>query len=842
MQKFILFFTLIFLSISSIYGANRSLNEAQIIALNFLNNRNNAQIQKAPASTKALHAVFTKAKSTDPNATYYYVFNKAENNGYIIVSGDERTVDVLAYADQGQFVAENMPENMKDWLRFYENEMDILEKTESKSAKVVALKNSDTNFAATVSPLLGSIKWNQGAPYNDLCPVIDQTTGEKAVTGCVATGMAQVMKYHQWPEKGVGSNSYTTNTNKITLSLDFSKTTFDWANMTNTYSNASTTAQKNAVATLMYNCGVAVNMDYAQSSGANTKTMANALKNNFGYNANLQFYSRNFFNRAEWINLLKTELNAARPILYSGYSNEAGHLFVCDGYDSNGLFHFNWGWGGTSDGYFQISALDPGEQGIGGSTGGYNGGQAIVTGLQKTTDGTSPSFLIHAGDTLQYSAKSVARSAVFTISAKKLFNQGVNTFAGNIALALYDSNNNFLQLIKNYSISELKANFGWNNLDFSSTAIDASVANGNYKIYAVYKGTNETDWQKIRSYVGTPNYLNVSISSSNIIFDTPSDKKPALTLNSISTTGNLYKNKTGRIKVSITNNGEEYNSVIAIYLQSKTNETTYQFISTENINFASGETRVLNFTGQITMEPGEYFMATMYNPTNNPDNAEYVTQLGNELIVNVLAEPSGSAILTLNSPISFTDPTKVNKSNAILSADLKNTGSLFDNKMIAFIFPESGGSSLTYIGYQDIIIDQNETRNVTFNGAVNLTPGRYFTVLYYMNAESKWTRLNPTEYSQLTFTLVNDYTDISNVSENNKLIVYPNPGRDQLHIEAIESIKSYSIFSMTGKVIENQLLNSTNKQSIDISNLKSGSYLIRIETASETKTLKFIKI
>ena len=191
---------------------------------------------------------------------------------------------------------------------------------------------------------MGGIKWNQDSPYNNLCPIINISTSKRAVTGCVATGMAQVMKYYQWPVTGTGSNSYTTSTKHIPLSLNFSQTTFDWANMTETYNGSSSAAQKNAVATLMYNCGVSVNMDYAESSGAASTASAKALVNKFGYNPNIQHIDRRYYTRDEWKSIIKDELSAARPVLYGGDDGTSGHFFVCDGYDNNDFFHFNWGW------------------------------------------------------------------------------------------------------------------------------------------------------------------------------------------------------------------------------------------------------------------------------------------------------------------------------------------------------------------------------------------------------------------------------------------------------------------------------------------------------------------
>lgn len=243
--------------------------------------------------------------------TFIYVFSKNGDNGFVIVSGDDRAREILGYSDTNNFDPENIPDNMKDWLSFYEAELQLLKSEATNSAtrtfskKINNIQSQQTDFATSIAPMLGGIKWNQGEPYNELCPVIT-SSGKRTVTGCVATAMAQVMKYYNYPTTGQGSNSYTSFTHNFPLSSDFSTVTFDWANMTNTYNSASTAVQKNAVATLMYNCGVAVSMNYDLSSGASSKTMAEAMRKYFKYDQNLEFYSRNYYSREEWVSLIKT--------------------------------------------------------------------------------------------------------------------------------------------------------------------------------------------------------------------------------------------------------------------------------------------------------------------------------------------------------------------------------------------------------------------------------------------------------------------------------------------------------------------------------------------------------
>ena len=297
--------------------------------------------------------------------TNFYIFNT--QGGFVIVSADDIARPILAYSDEDTFFPTDIPEHVRDWLHGYESDIELgIANGVTASDEIAADWNNLLNGNAVVAKSTRAItkliqtKWNQRAPYNNLCP---GTGSDKAVTGCVATAMAQLMKYWNFPGQGDGSKTYT-NPTYGTLSADFGATTYDWANMTNTYSNSSSNASKNAVATLMYHCGVSVEMRYgAQGSGAATLgssiSAESALKKYFFYKSTLKGYNKSSFSDETWINMLKGDLNFLRPILYKGYGELGGHSFVCDGYDVNNNFHFNWGWGGRYDGFYALTCLNP---------------------------------------------------------------------------------------------------------------------------------------------------------------------------------------------------------------------------------------------------------------------------------------------------------------------------------------------------------------------------------------------------------------------------------------------------------------------------------------------------
>jgi hypothetical protein len=849
MKKALLFIAFFLLLLTNVFALPRTSSEAFSVAKLF-HQKSNSSIKLMSTETTALKLAYTctdgiATRSTTEKA-YYYVFNRGNNSGFIIVSGDDRAKEILGYSDTGSFNINSLPSNFASWLGFYQNEMKALmeQPEETTATSTTQLSSStdvttrQTSYATSITPLLGNIKWDQSAPYNNACPLINDTT--RSVTGCVATAMAQVMRHYKWPVKGTGSHTYTTSSLSKSLTADFSNTTYDWANMTETYNSSSTETQKTAVATLMFYAGVAVNMNYGESSSASSIDMAKALFTYFGYDSNLQFYQRDYYTSSEWIDMIKTELNASRPVLYAGQASDAGHQFVCDGYDSNGLFHFNWGWSGSSDGYFELSVLNPGTLGIGGGTrGGFNTSQNIVIGIQKpNSSSTAAPYQLYVYKPLTTATSSISRTSTFSISMT-LSNFGVNSFSGSFGIALYN-NSGFVTLLKSTNVSSLGSYYSYTNQNLSNNlTIPSNVADGNYKLYCVFKPSGQTDWQIMRGKVGIPNYLNVALTSANINISTP-DAYPKLTINSLTTTGNLYNNKAGRFSLIITNIGAEYNSNIVLKLISVNNSTINQTVCTDPINIPSGETKTFDLMGDITVAAGQYYLTAYYDSQNDRSNLLY-TSFANPLTVTVLAEPTETPALTLTSKISFPSSSSIGKSNAVLTAHIKNTGGYFDNNVIAFVFPLTPGLSLTYIGYQNILLDKNEERTITFSGNIDLDPSTYRIGVFYQNAtKTGWVQFNPTSYSLIPFTLVNDATGIE-YPTSGKLTLYPNPATDKLFLQSEGLVKSIRIMDISGKQVLLMKPETSGEITIPVAGLSAGTYILQSETETGVKVSKFIK-
>lgn len=337
--------------------------------------------QLSPVQNRAKLAPRRGINATAPDHELYYVFNRGEHQGYVIAAGDDSTFPVLGYTDEGEFDYAQLPTNMKWWLEWMTAELqELAENPVPEAQRAPRRVPTHPAIAAMVTT-----RWNQGAPYNDECPMLGN---ERCVTGCVATAMAQIMYFQR--SKSVTETqkeipSYTAPSG-VTMKSIPAGSTIDWDNMIDTYGSNATAKQKKAVAELMRYCGVSLEMMYNVSanggSAAYSYQVVDALKNYFGYGNSVKYISTDNPGSDSWDATLYKELQAGRPFYLSGHNESGGHAFVCDGYDGNRCFHINWGWGGSSDGFYMLSKLNPGSQGIGGSSGGYSDGPEAVIGIE----------------------------------------------------------------------------------------------------------------------------------------------------------------------------------------------------------------------------------------------------------------------------------------------------------------------------------------------------------------------------------------------------------------------------------------------------------------------------
>lgn len=296
-------------------------------------------------------------------AADYFVFNFPDGGGFAIISGEDRVRPVLGYSHEGSFDPDNLPRNLRGMLASYREQITQAVSRDIEATEEVAAEWSNILSSAmpkTRATTMATAKWNQADPYNRKAPKIGK---DSTMTGCVATAMGIVMKYHEYPAAAVNppeKNTYTVGDDEVSATITYGA--YDWDNMLDSYTAGSyTDTQADAVATLLFHCGVNVEMIYGtESSSANNKLAAKALRDVFGYSPEIRYLCREAYRWKEWKAMLREELDSGYPVLYDGYDSSddgGGHAFVCDGYDENDYYHINWGWGGYADGYFALNLL-----------------------------------------------------------------------------------------------------------------------------------------------------------------------------------------------------------------------------------------------------------------------------------------------------------------------------------------------------------------------------------------------------------------------------------------------------------------------------------------------------
>ena len=335
------------------------------------------QVEASTARKAAENFLFAHAKisSAELNLAYteksqtgdadYYVFTFKQHKGFIIVSAEDAGIPVIGYSTENNFSAPAAGTNFGWWMENRKKEIEYLRANNISADAETAVKWNNCLSGKNIFPVTnGSVaplcdaEWGQQSPYNDLCP-------QGALVGCVATAMAEIMRKWEYPITGTGSSSYNSN-NYGQQSANYGATTYNWSGMT----TPAAMSPNNDVATIMYHCGVSVQMDYGTSVSLAMMCCSNpsakyAFVNYFGYDPGIQYKDQTTMTTAAWISLLETEFNAGRPVMYQGVDpNGGGHGWVADGYDASDYMHMNWGWDGQANGYYEVTNIAPNGTGL----------------------------------------------------------------------------------------------------------------------------------------------------------------------------------------------------------------------------------------------------------------------------------------------------------------------------------------------------------------------------------------------------------------------------------------------------------------------------------------------
>lgn len=423
------------------------------------------------ASSRRVMKKIRKADASEITQPYF-VFENAEGKGFTIVSGDDLMPEILGYSLQGQLSDREMSTQFAWYLEQCAETAKAVANADPHVLRELAEARAfqqQATLTTPISPLLGETQWNQKEPFNNYCPKYNGST--LSVTGCVATAMAQIMYYHKYPEELPNDiPSYTTKTYKIPMEGEGAGYAYEWDNMLPVYGKNASDKSKHAVAMLMLHCGKAVQMDYGPSSGG--WMASDALIQYFGYDPDLmQELYRGNFSISEWNTIICNELRAARPVYYRGQSSSIGHAFVCDGYDGNGLFHINWGWGGFQDGYFDLCVLNPakGGAGSGNAADGYSRHTCAIIGIQPDNGKADAPLVDVAPITIR---KSDVEPVTFNVSSRKNADESFQghvtyrfsnltnkDFKGYVALAVHNAEGGLEVISPEKSVSILKSTY-----------------------------------------------------------------------------------------------------------------------------------------------------------------------------------------------------------------------------------------------------------------------------------------------------------------------------------------------------------------------------------------------
>lgn len=625
----------ILLAVPSLLAAPVSPDQARDIAAGFLSGPDGARAMRG-ISSAPLTLAYTHADKASGNPTVY-AFNRGTNNGYILVAADDRAPLILGYAPGGSFSA-IMPSSMQGMMESWSNQVAWLAThPDCQAAAPMRVENP-------VNPLLGEITWDQGDPYNRKCPEVTQYDGwgdpdgtGPAATGCVATALGQIMYYHQWPLEGRDSISYVSegqtaegDSENINIKVKFEGTQYQWDKMLPKITKTSPADAIDAVSTLLFHVGAAFQSIYGASTGATDISVAPALVRYFNYDKGINYVKRDYFTTEAWRQMLFDEISANRPVAYGGVTRRGeGHFFVLDGVNSEGYWHVNWGWSGQENGYYLLTLLEPGSQGIGGSSDGsaFHYAQNMIIGIQKPVEGSQPNYNFTVESVSEFD-ETIGRQETAAITATGVWNDSPTDVKANLGFALVDAEGNvvYRQMVKNevnypvaYGESTLKCSF----------IIPDNIPEGVYNVLPSYQidADNYTTDRFMQPFHGRACGYTVTVADNNMTWATQGTYKLTILEVHGDNEGDIESGVTTKITVKVRNDGSEFYG--PMYLRMFINGKDRVF---GNNDFPDGWTKAKwvtlpgNAESEVTFDVGTL---------NIPGHDDYVVRLrGNEGILN----------------------------------------------------------------------------------------------------------------------------------------------------------------------------------------------------------------
>ncbi len=853
MKKINLLLLLLLLAFSgTTFATAVSQNTARAVGYNYLKQHSSGAVQSADD----LQLAYTSGAATP----LFYVFSG--EHCFVIVAAEDGVTPVIGYSLDRKFRGDRIPSTVTGFFENYNKQINyVIANNVAASAEIAKYWNDLLNDkvsrhsgerTTTVSPLL-STTWDQSPWYNDDCPY-DAGVGALSVTGCVATATAQIMKFWNWPTTGTGSHSYST-TSYGTLSANFGATTYNWSSMPNhlTGSNA-------AVAKLMSDVGISINMDYSPSeSGAYVISSSTAtapycaeysLKNFFGYDASLHGEQRASYSDVSWINMIETDLDAGRPVLYVGFGTAGGHCFVFDGYDASNKMHVNWGWGGSGpDGYYLIDALNPPALGTGGGGGGFNSDQQAVFGIKPNGTVTTPSTLA-LYDYVNLTSSAIYYTQAFTVTTS-VYNGGTSDYTGDFAAAAYDASGSFVSFIDSVTGTTLPAGYYFSpDLSFPTTGL-LSMLPGSYTIGILYRATGSSGWTAVPDGGSYTNFVPMTVTNSAPI-ELYSDMLPS--------PATFVQGSAASVNLNVYNGGStDFSGSYEVVLLNTdgTIASTIQVMSgmTLPMGYLYSSPYLTFSTSSITAAPGTYLLTFAYNDGTGwyYGGSDYFE---NPVFINVVAPPVPADIYEVNntagtaynlsSTLTWTGSTAAtgtpgsnfhNSSDqdyykVVLPAGYNYTISARINDMLSsddagsysvdavWSYSTNGGSSWS------------SAYDATMAGTINLTGGTGGTVMFHCSPKFAG---STGSYKLKIGSITRTSTSTTNLPDVDLSAakIYPNPASDHITIDLsgtnVRAITT-RISDIQGKQVYSSDINSIGEFTVPVGSFAPGIYFIQVVT------------
>ncbi len=825
---------------------------AKSVAINFYNYN---------ANKRAIKFTVAYIEKSDDGSPVYYIFNVNQDDGFVIVSGDNAAMPVWGYSQTGKYVKDNLPPNFINWMEGYKQQ--ILYAKANSLYPTYEIENTWQTYIisnkkglgngekGSVGPLL-TTKWDQTPYYNDLCPY-DYRLHARAVTGCVATTMAQIMKYWNYPVTGSGFHSYN-HPDFGTLSANFGSTTYNWSGMPDNVSSTNT-----SVATLMLQCGVSVEMDYGvEGSGAwvitadNSVCSQSAYTRYFGYDpSKIQGLERYRYTDTQWKTFLNNELNNSRPVQYVGTSSAGGHTWVCDGYDANNYYHMNWGWGGDCDGYFNINSLIPTAKMN------FNSNHQALIGIQPLSTPSTASLKLISSITV--TPNPIAFAQKFSVNVD-FYNSGNTTFKGDYAAALFTSSGVFVDYIQTFTDETLESGYHYiGGIDFNTNGLAAPP--GDYLLEILYRVAGG-DWVLINP----GNYNNpISITINNPI------NSIVLYSNITPSPTTFIQGQSASVNANFANAGTTtfigyYTAVLydlsgkfvqAISVLSEADGLPPKYFYASPVTFS---------TSSITATPGTYILGMLNNVKGSQDwnfmggSKSYPNPIKVNVVAPTLKPDNYEINNTEQTPYTFpltfsgnTTKTETTGSNIHLITDedyYKINLPTGYNYTISARVNDNGTDKAIYTC--NVIWSYNSgngwsnTYNDVMSGNIVISDGGNIT--FHVSPYFKGnlgTYLLTINITRTKITDINEISPSTSLRETG-VKVYPNPANSllvvscQLTEEKQQTTGNMFLYDNTGKLYSKFTIKSSENMSIDVSDFPNGVYFLEAIFNDKSYIKKFI--